>query len=153
MAVTVEDIESRAGRTFDAVETAQVTAWLQDALFLIGRRIDVDEADPDAVDFVVRAAVLAVVQNPAGIESETVSVDDAQITKRYGTAQRRQVTILPEWWAMLGVSGGSAFTVSMLGAGRGGHQPWCSITWGWTCSCGASLTREEYPLWEGGALS
>lgn len=34
------------------------------------------------------------------------------------------------------------------------HMPWCNLALGanW-CSCGADLTAEEYPLYEGGVLS
>lgn len=49
---------------------------------------------------------------------------------------------------------GRAFTIRpALSTAPVGHQPWCSIMWGDSCSCGANLTNGEYPLWEGGALS
>lgn len=34
------------------------------------------------------------------------------------------------------------------------HMPWCSLAFGATyCSCGADLTAEQYPLYEGGVLT
>lgn len=47
-----------------------------------------------------------------------------------------------------------AFGVDQLAApaATANHQPWCSVTWGSWCSCGASLTAGQYPLYEGGAL-
>lgn len=49
----------------------------------------------------------------------------------------------------------AVFTVYTGGRRGMGHQPWCNTQMGEpaVCSCGASLTRYEYPLYEGGLLS
>lgn len=53
-----------------------------------------------------------------------------------------------------GSTGAKAFGIDTAGhRGLGNHMPWCSITWGDWCSCGAYLTVERYPLWEGGLIS
>lgn len=42
----------------------------------------------------------------------------------------------------------SAFTVDMTG-GASPHLPWCDVSLGGTvCTCGASLTSYEYPIYE-----
>ncbi|HKY57666.1 MAG TPA: hypothetical protein VJL80_06485 [Aeromicrobium sp.] len=46
-----------------------------------------------------------------------------------------------------------AFSIRPSG-GCSAHMPWCSLAFGATyCSCGADLTNEEYPLYEGGVLT
>lgn len=159
MSVTPADIASSLGRDpYSGVELAQVQTWINDAIYLISRRaekLDLD-VDQDDLDYVVRQAVLAVA-DPA-VESQSVQVDDGMVTTRYGrTPERtpRRVSILSEWWSMLGLNEGDgrAFSVDMTPAGWVGHQPWCDLMLGGaSCSCGASLNR-GVPLWEGGLLS
>lgn len=97
MAVVVADIETALGRTLSTSEQAQANQWIADALLLIGIRLgDVDDLDPDVLDYVVREAVVSRFRNPEGFQSE--SIDD--YTYRHGTETRR-VTILPEWWDLL----------------------------------------------------
>lgn len=97
MAVAVSDIETALGRTLNSTEQAQATQWIADALLLIGTRLgDVALLDPQALDYVVREAVVARFRNPEGYSSE--SIDD--YTYRLPTETRR-LTILPEWWDML----------------------------------------------------
>lgn len=97
MTVQVSDIETALGRTLTTQEQAQATQWIADALMLIGARLgDPAELDQDALDYVVREAVVARFRNPEGFQSE--SIDD--YTYRHGSETRR-VTILPEWWELL----------------------------------------------------
>ena len=108
MTVQVSDIETALGRTLTAQEQAQATQWIADALLLIKARLgDPAELDQDALDYVVREAVVARFRNPEGYQSE--SIDD--YTYRYGSETRR-VSILPEWWTLLSPVGtASAFSV------------------------------------------
>lgn len=63
-----------------------------------------------------------------------------------------RVSILDEWWALLGLtttSGSGAFSVRPYGSGSSAHQPWCSLAFGALyCSCGADLTNYTHPLYE-----
>ena len=97
MTVQVSDIETALGRTLTVREQAQAIQWIDDALMLIKVRLgDPADLDQDALDYVVREAVVARLRNPEGFQSE--SIDD--YTYRHGTETRR-VTILPEWWELL----------------------------------------------------
>lgn len=49
---------------------------------------------------------------------------------------------------------GKAFNVDVTPTGGSAHQPWCALAFGATyCSCGAGLTADQYPMYEGGELS
>ena len=131
--------------------------WIDDALMLIQVRYD-SIGDKDIVvnqtllDYVIREAVAAHALRPDDATQVSVSVDDATVT-RTNRASRGRVTILDEWWALLGLtttSGSGAFSVRPYGLGIGGaHQPWCNLVFGALyCSCGADLTNYTYPLYE-----
>lgn len=97
MAVAIGDIETALGRTLTTPEQLQAYQWMSDALMLIGARLgDVAELNQDALDYVVREAVVARFRNPEGFQSE--SIDD--YTYRHGNETQR-VTILTEWWDLL----------------------------------------------------
>lgn len=146
-----DDIATEMGRdpaTLSTIERAQITMWIADATLLINRGIGDAAPDEETVDYVVRQAVKAVAQGPAaGVTSESVQVDDGMLTQRFERGARR-ITILPEWWSMLGVAnGGKAFSVEMAGT-RSPHLLWCDLAFGGaTCSCGAALAG--YPIFEG----
>lgn len=95
---TKDDVAIAIGRPIsDANEVAQVEYWLRAVELQIKARLgDVYELDQDAVRFVETEAVAARMQNPNGLQSETV--DD--YTYRYGT-ETRQVGIRDEWWDLL----------------------------------------------------
>lgn len=63
------------------------------------------------------------------------------------------ITDLQDLCRQANENAGKAFTVTLGPAGCSAHQPWCSITWGASCSCGAVLTDGQYPLYEGGEIS
>lgn len=141
----------------DATE-AQWQTWIDDALMLI--QVRVDSIDPTPVvdqaklDYVVRQAVTAHIKNPDNATQVTVSVDDASTSRSYRSSQGR-VTILDEWWALLGLAGdtGSAYTIDTYPTRGGVHSPICALVFGAAyCSCGSDLTRYEYPLYEGGLI-
>lgn len=135
-----------------SIQEQQWDLWIDDAEMLIDLRIDqlgftgvVDEAKRD---YVVRQAVVAHIKKPDDATDVTIAVDDASSTRRYQSGKGR-VSILDEWWAILGLSevNKGAFSVDMVGASVV-HADWCSLYFGATyCSCGASLAG--YPIFEG----
>ena len=78
-----------------------------------------------------------------------MQIDDGMLTQRF-TRTPRRVTILPEWWDMLGVvtGKGKAFSIDMTAECYGwSHHPWCDLALGGTtCSCGAWLAGA--PIYE-----
>jgi len=132
---------------------AQWDLWISDALMLIEtRRLALDIAGPldeAKVDYVVRQAVVAQVQRPDDATQVTTSVDDASVSKTYRSSRGR-ITILDEWWTLLGLTApaGGAFALDMVGTSNL-HLPWCSLYFGATyCSCGVDIAG--YPIFEGG---
>lgn len=157
MAVTVEMIAVALGQA--APEPGSVTAlqwqmWIGDAEMLIeSRQLELGVTEPIGeakLDYVVREAVTAHVRKPDDATQVTISVDDASSSRTYQSGKGR-VTILPEWWALLGLveSGGGAFAVDMVGFSLT-HPPYCSLYFGGTCSCGISIAGT--PIYEGGIL-
>lgn len=153
MAVTPENIAVALGVAApepNSIQWQQWALWIDDASLLIENRaeqLSVDLADIDAAkrDYVVREAVVAQVKKPDDATQVTVSVDDASTSKTYRSGKGR-VTILDEWWTLLGLTDPSgAFAINMVPAG-GLHPPFCSIYFGGTCSCGVSLAGR--PIYE-----
>ena len=125
MTVQVSDIETALGRTLTAQEQAQATQWIADALMLIGVRLgDTDLLDQQALDYVVREAVVARFRNPEGYQSE--SIDD--YTYRHGSETRR-VTILAEWWELLSPARSAAAfsTRPTFDPDAGRYDPWVPL--------------------------
>jgi len=97
--------------------------WIEDAVMLIGdraTRLGVDDVDAAKLDYVVRQAVVAQVRRPDDATQVTVSVDDGSTSRTYQRGTGR-VSILDEWWVLLGLSGGRgrAFEVDTMPAGAG----------------------------------
>jgi hypothetical protein len=118
----------------DSVTEQQWEMWVDDAEMLIeDRRVALGAAAIDAakLDYVVREAVVAHIKRPEDATQVTISVDDASTSKSYRSGRGR-VTILDEWWVLLGLSptAGKAFEVDTLptgaGAGRYGIDYWWS---------------------------
>lgn len=154
--VTPETIALALGRTTppeDSPEYGQWYMWIDDAKMLIQARIDsitpTPSVDEVRQDYVIREAVVAQVRRPEDVTQVTISVDDASTSKTYRSGAGR-VTIIDQWWTLLGLnsSGGGAFDIDTASAGTT-HQPWCSLGFGATyCSCGADIAG--YPIYEGG---
>jgi hypothetical protein len=75
-ALTVDDIATRTGRTFNAALEAQVAAWISDVLARAAQVVpDLDSADlrPGA-HAVLAAAVARCVYNPAGVQQYRAGV-------------------------------------------------------------------------------
>jgi len=126
--------------------------WIADAEMLIEtRRLDVA---PDLVigeaklDYVVREAVVSHVKKPDDATQVTIAVDDASTSKSYKSGKGR-VTIIDEWWALLGlVEMSGAFSIDTVGVGTM-HLPWCSLMFAAIyCSCGVDIAGS--PIFEGG---
>ena len=127
MAVTPADIAVALGRTAPEPSTPeheQWAMWISDAEMLIETRrlavapdLVIDEAK---VDYVVREAVVAQVRRPDSATQVTVSVDDASTSRTYRSSTGR-VSILDEWWTLLGLTGarGRAFEVDTMPADAG----------------------------------
>jgi len=127
-----------------SVTEQQWQMWVDDAEMLIDTRASAVGVDPTSIDeakldYVVREAVVAHIKKPDDATQVTVSVDDASTSKSYRSGKGR-VTILDEWWGLLGLTDPKgAFSVGMVGA-LSIHAPWCAVSFGAAyCSCGADL--------------
>jgi len=136
----------------DSIQDQQWSLWIDDAYMLIDtRRYGLDptiEIDQAKLDYVVREAVVAHVKKPDDATQVTVSVDDASTSRSYRSGKGR-VTILDEWWTLLGLTDpGGAFALDMVGYANL-HLPWCSSMFGALyCSCGVDIAGR--PIFEGG---
>lgn len=127
--------------------------WIGDAEMLIeARREKLGATAPDQakLDYVVREAVVAHIKRPDDATQVTIAVDDGSSSRSYQSAKGR-VTILDEWWPLLGlVEPSGAFSVDMVG-GSAVHLAWCSLMLGANyCSCGVDVAG--VPIFEGGEL-
>lgn len=159
MTVTPANVAVALGRATPSAgspDFAQWEMWISDALMLIDARLgDVSALDQAKLDYVVREAVVAQVRRPDDATQVAVTLDDGSVSRTYRSSRGR-IAILDEWWDLLSPpesKGGRAFAIDTYAGSSANHQPWCSVAWGDYCSCGANLTRYEYPLWEGGLLS
>jgi hypothetical protein len=136
----------------DSIQDQQWSLWIDDAYMLIDtRRLSLDptiEIDQAKLDYVVREAVVAHVKKPDDATQVTVSVDDASTSRSYRSGKGR-VTILDEWWTLLGLTDpGGAFSLDMVGFANL-HLPWCASMFGALyCSCGVDIAAR--PIFEGG---
>jgi len=125
--ITPADIAVELGRPAPPAPTAaQWQQWIDDAMFLIDRRVVAtgvtDPLDQQAVDYVVRHAVAAQVRRPDDATQVTVAVDDGSTSRLYRSGAGR-VTILDEWWDLLGLgatTSGRAFEVDTMPADAAG---------------------------------
>lgn len=134
----------------DSVTWQQWQMWIDDAVMLIDTRqqqLNVDFVDASKVDYVVREAVVAQVKRPDDATQVAIAVDDGSVSKTYRSGKGR-VTILDEWWTLLGLTtpaGAFAFDTAPR---FGFHLPWCSINFGaGACSCGTDIAGT--PIFEG----
>ena len=146
MPVTPENIAVALGQPApdpDSPAWGQWALWIADAEMLIeARRVEVGAAQPDAakVDYVVREAVVAQIKKPDDATQITVSIDDGSTSKSYRSSKGR-VTILDEWWVLLGLTDPSgAFSIDMVPGVGSIHDLACSLRFGAVyCSCGADI--------------
>lgn len=153
---TADDLVAR-WRPLSESEQATAEALLADASAMIrAERPGIDEllaADPPGMDpslprmvacAMVKRAMIGIdtggassVQQTAGPFSKSTSFANPA-GDLYFTRQERQA---------LGGRAQRAFTVAISGEHQPVHLPWCSVTWGAPCSCGADLAGE--PIFEG----
>lgn len=154
MSVTPAMLAVALGRT--APESGSVTEqqwelWISNAEMLIEqRRVKLGAEVPSeaVLDYVVREAVADHIKRPDDATQVVVSVDDASSSRTYKSGKGR-VTILDEWWVLLGlVEPSGAFSIDMVG-GASVHLSWCSLMMGANyCSCGVDIAG--VPIFEGG---
>ena len=122
---TVSDVEVRYGRTLTMAEAAQVAAWIDDLEAEILERIPMLEAlivlgRPTAgtLKRVISAAIIRKLQNPSGLRTRTVAIDDYSTTETVDSANSAGYLGLTddEWSLLLPGSGGGAFTITPYGA-------------------------------------
>ena len=119
MTITPNDVAVEIGRpTPLAADTeARFQSWIDQALFLIGRRYDVATLPSEDVDYVVLMAVAEHARHPDGATRVNVQVDDGAVSKEYEKGSSR-VTIWPELWDILDgdADDSSAFSVQPYSA-------------------------------------
>lgn len=136
-----------------SVTEQQWDMWIDDAGMLIETRAETlgitDPIDAAKLDYVVREAVVAHVKKPDDATQVVISVDDGSTSKSYRSAKGR-VTILDEWWILLGLTDPKgAYAIDMAGEPTV-HLAWCSYSLGASyCSCGFDIAG--YPIFEGGS--
>ena len=128
MAVTPDDIAVELGRPtpLSGADSARFQKWIDQALYLIGKRYSVASLDPADVDYVVLMAVAEHARHADSAKKITVSIDDGNVSKEYDTPSSR-VSIWDDLWSVLEpqVIGGGAFTISPFGApDRLGDSSW-----------------------------
>lgn len=156
MSVTPDTIAVALGQTApepESVQWRQWELWITDAEMLIEtRRLTLEPAptvDELKRDYVVREAVVAQVKKPDDATQVTISVDDASSSRTYQSGKGR-VTILDEWWTLLGLvqPNGGVYSYDMVGTASR-HLPWCSLNFGALyCSCGVDIAGQ--PIFEMG---
>ena len=122
---TVNDVEVRGNRTFTAGESAQVSVWIDDLEADILERIPLLEAlilagrpTVTTIKRVVSGAILRKLDNPKGLRSRTVAIDDYSTTEVSDSANSAGWLGLTddEWNLLLPGASGEAFTIRPYGA-------------------------------------
>lgn len=148
MAVTPESIAVAMGMAAPetgSIQWQQWSLWIDDAKMLIENRADQLDIDPDTIgeakfDYVVRESVVAHIKKPDDATQVSVQVDDGMTSKSYRSGKGR-VTILDEWWVLLGLTDPSgAFAIDMVPGIGSIHDLACSLRFGADyCSCGVDI--------------
>ena len=122
---TVNDVEVRGDRTFAAGASAQVSVWIDDLEADILERIPLlddlvmaGRPTVQTIKRVVSGAILRKLDNPKGLKSRTVAIDDYSTTEVTDAANSSGwLGITDDEWNLLlpGVSG-EAFTIRPYGA-------------------------------------
>jgi hypothetical protein len=117
---TVNDVEVRYGRALTTAEAAQVTAWIDDLESEIGERIPGLPAlvlggrpTSGTLRRVISAAIIRKLQNPSGLRTRTVAIDDYSTTETVDAANSAGYLGLTdaEWSLLLPSGSGEAFTI------------------------------------------
>lgn len=101
MSVTPEQVGVELGVTAPTtLQTQQWQSWIDQALYLIGKRLTIADLDPTDVDFVALQAVVQHARNPENSTQVDISVDDASTSRRY-TSGAGRVVIPDDLWGLL----------------------------------------------------
>ncbi len=119
---TVSDVEVRYGRTLTTTEAGQVGAWIDDLEAEVLERIPTLEvliaAGRPTVPTIIRVLSQAIIRhldNPKGLKSRTVAIDDYSTTEQpwiEGTPGGGPELTDEEWTKLLPGSTGDAFTIT-----------------------------------------
>jgi len=122
----VSDVEVRYGRTLTVPEAAQAAAWIDDLEAEILERIPTIEvliaAGRPTVPTIIRVisnAIIRKLDNPKGLKSRTVAIDDYSTTEQpwiEGTPGGGPELTDDEWSKLLPGSSGDSFTITPYGA-------------------------------------
>lgn len=117
-----------------SITDQQWTTWVHDAEMLIEHRanqLDIDyySIDEIKIDYVIREAVTAHIRRPDDATQVSVQVDDGMTSKSYRSGRGR-ITILDEWWLLLGLTDtNGAFSIDMVPTvTRDPNQEWLTGT-------------------------
>lgn len=123
---TVSDVEVRYGRTLTTPELGQVGAWIDDLESEILERIPTLEvmitAGRPTIPTIIRVvsnAIIRKLDNPKGLKSRTVAIDDYSTTEQpwiEGTPGGGPELTDDEWSKLLPGSSGDSFTITPYGA-------------------------------------
>lgn len=149
MTVTPAMIAVKLGRAAPEPGSIQEQQWqmdIDDAYMLIENRaeelgVDMATISEMKLDYVVREAVSAYIKRPDDATQVSITVDDGTTSRSYQSGKGR-ITILDEWWRMLGLveTESGAFAIDMVPSVGSAHLPWCSLAFGATyCSCGVDI--------------
>lgn len=156
MAVTPAMIAVKVGRAAPEPGSIQEQQWqmdIDDAYMLIENRaeelgVDMATISEMKLDYVVREAVAAYIKRPDDATQVSITVDDGTTSRSYQSGKGR-ITIIDEWWRMLGLveTASGAFSIDMVPSLGSAHLPWCSLAFGATyCSCGVDIAGK--PIFE-----
>jgi len=122
----VSDVEVRYGRTLTVPEAAQAAAWIDDLEAEILERIPtvevlITEGRPTipTIIRVISNAIIRKLDNPKGLKSRTVAIDDYSTTEQpwiEGTPGGGPELTDDEWSKLLPGSSGDSFTITPYGA-------------------------------------
>ncbi|RUQ06690.1 hypothetical protein D8M34_06625 [Microbacterium sp. HSID17254] len=156
MTVTPAMIAVKLGRAAPEPGSIQEQQWqmdIDDAYMLIENRaeelgVDMATISEMKLDYVVREAVAAYIKRPDDATQVSITVDDGTTSRSYQSGKGR-ITILDEWWRMLGLveTESGAFSIDMVPSLGSAHLPWCSLAFGASyCSCGVDIAGK--PIFE-----
>ncbi|WP_161973042.1 Gp19/Gp15/Gp42 family protein [Microbacterium sp. HSID17254] len=149
-------IAVKLGRAAPEPGSIQEQQWqmdIDDAYMLIENRaeelgVDMATISEMKLDYVVREAVAAYIKRPDDATQVSITVDDGTTSRSYQSGKGR-ITILDEWWRMLGLveTESGAFSIDMVPSLGSAHLPWCSLAFGASyCSCGVDIAGK--PIFE-----
>lgn len=123
---TVADVEVRYGQSLSVAQTAQVTVWIGDLEAEILERIPniaelivLGRPTLATLSRVISTAIIRHLDNPKGLKSRTVAIDDYSTTEQpwiQGTPGGGPELSDDEWAKLLPGSSGDAFTIRPWGA-------------------------------------